>query len=611
LDVDWGFDSIYHAEGDAENRPDIIDLWNSKVHLRKAISPPPVAGSTHYTKLLHDKALEFINRNDSKPFFAWIAHRAPHQQSLIGTNLENQSAAWRRLRPPSEPIYNTAQMPMVLNPAKGNDTLQTKPPQQLGFASRYFYNFVAENIGIKEYHRRAFEQIDYLDKQIGVLVEQLRVANKLDNTLIVFLSDNGVFLGERGMQGKGPFNYDEITRVPLVFWWPGRVPAATRNALVQSTDLIQTLAEAAQTPKVPGTNSSSFWPVVSGSAEDRHRTSVFFQYHSQKNIITQIRGVLKNGWKFSHYLASNSYVNVDGASNTEKVPLVPYSPLSFELYNLNADPNELTNRLPYERGELDALRKATLDPNQRPKINDLLRTMSEYQTISQDPTGVIVTDILVTRTGPETATLTWKSKKGQNPLAASTEVVYRKKDCLSCPTFEIDHKSLSSDHSVNLSGLQQNVAYEAMAFSISATANGGFARVIIPATQGTGWVGGGNPFISYVWQNFNTQVISYQQPPSIETKTCQIFGANGGVIGQWQIGRKYCVDVCRELQNTNPNRSCRWGEDIFHFAESSLCLVPISEPNTREYTSLYQCREKCRAQSPSSTCKWGAFTINP
>jgi arylsulfatase A-like enzyme len=612
LDVDWHFDAIYHTEGASATNAGVEDLYNCKVHLRKNVSPPPAAGTVHLTRLLHDKAATFIEQTDARPFFAWIAHRVPHQSSLVGSSF---NAPWASLRPPGEPRYRADQMPDAMDATKGGDLLVDKPPQQRAFGARYFHRKVAQRVGIREYHRRAHEQLDYLDRQIGRLLERLERADKLNNTLIVFISDNGVFYGERGMEGKGPFNYDELTRVPLVFWWPGRLPAGvTRKALIQSTDLPATLANVAGLPRMPDTNGSSFWDVATGEAADTHRPAVFFQYHSQKNIETRIRGVLKGGYKFSHYLSSRSFTEVDSETDPFRVPLVTYSPLTFELYDLNRDPHELSNLLPYRDLQSSALRQAQVADTRRPRLNDLLRTLAEFQTVARDPVGLELTDLAVRRTSATTARIDWQSLKrsNSNAVRASSEIVYRRKDCARCTVFEIDDKRWRSTHSLTLDGLQPSVAYEALVLSITATANGGFVRVVVPPKVGAGGPGQGSPRLSHIWQHFTTQVRRYNPPPAPETGECLITGANAGVIVGRQSDLHRCIDECRIRQEPNPNRTCRWEGDIFHLAPSSRCSIQSRSGETlyQQYTSRSACAEQCRARGTSAArCTWGALSI--
>ncbi len=559
LDADWEFDAIFHTEGGSALQPDTIDMYNSRTVHRKNVSQ--AVPGVHFTKSITDKAIEFVAATE-EPFFAWIAHRAPHHHSLKITGPNGQ---WRNA-PPGAPRYRVEDMPNVLSPEKANDRLAHKPPQQKNSPSSAFKRRLeAEPGGMREYIRRAHEQMDFLDQQVGRFLGELERLGKLENTLVVFLSDNGTFLGERSFAGKGPFNYDEITRVPLVMSWPAKIPAnQTRRALVQSTDLAATLLAAAGVSKIPGSISSSFLDVARGTKKDEHRRSVFFQYHSQKNVVSRVRGVLKNGLKFSHYDGGN-YFSETAGTDALVVPLVPYNSSGYELYNLEDDPNELVNLLPYRGRERSALWTALSNSDHRDVINDLLRTMADFQTVTRDDLGLELADIQVDRRGQKTAEIRWKSvrRAHKSKASASTEVVYTRNGCHDCPIYEIDHKINNETHRVVLTNLVEGAEYQALLFSIGGSGNGGMARVLIPATPSAGGPGVGHPRLSYIWKDHTTVVLERSGPFPWPRDHCVITSQTGRTLTEYRTERGICLDECRLRQDTNPGRLCSWGSEIF------------------------------------------------
>jgi choline-sulfatase len=101
-----------------------------------------------------------------------------------------------------------------------------------------------------------------LDAMIGRVLDTLdRLALDRD-TLIVYTTDHGDQLGERGLWWKQTF-YDESAKVPLIVAWPGRLPAGTRRRqLVNLVDLAPTVLEALVAPPLPNADGRSFWPVA-------------------------------------------------------------------------------------------------------------------------------------------------------------------------------------------------------------------------------------------------------------------------------------------------------------------------------------------------------------
>ena len=95
-----------------------------------------------------------------------------------------------------------------------------------------------------EIRRRYREEVEYLDRQIGVLLSALREASRPEDTLIIFTADHGEELFEHGPPGHVPYLYDTVVRVPLLISWPGRVePGAVVTQAVSHVDLMPTVLE--------------------------------------------------------------------------------------------------------------------------------------------------------------------------------------------------------------------------------------------------------------------------------------------------------------------------------------------------------------------------------
>ncbi|MFC1611561.1 sulfatase-like hydrolase/transferase [Myxococcota bacterium] len=568
----WRFDTIFHTRGvsktHAGDKYKHMNLWDPVIYqIRNSTGAEP---GMHYTELITKKATEFMEREHDagRRFFVWLAHRAPHIQTTMSTDA---NGGWYN-GPPNQ-RYRVGQMPIAIIPEKAGDTLVNKPPQQANSPSRYAFEkrLSREPKGFKEHIRRMFEQTRFMDEQVGVLMAKLRELGELDNTLVVFVSDNGTFMGNRRFAGKGPFNYDDVTRVPLVMSWPGHLPAGkTRKALIQSTDVSATLLAAAKLPRLPGSRSSSFWPVAMGEKPDRHRKSVFFQYLSQAYAVSRVRGVLKDGYKLSHYLGSRYFAYVPENRNSS-VPLIYHSPQTYELYNMSDDPHELTNLLPYRDKQPGALLEQLRNkPARRPILNNLLRTMAEQQLATEDDMGLRLENVRVRRRNGTTAVLQWRSALRRNgrPAAATSEVVFRQKNCAQCTVYEYDFKDYETDHDVVITNLEPGREYEALAISITMTANGGFARYIIPATVGAnGYPGAGNPRLSYIWNSYNEVVVAFSPPPADKSARCLIRTGGGSTIADYQDIRKACVDDCRLLYPQRPHRSCSWNGVVFEASQ--------------------------------------------
>jgi choline-sulfatase len=145
-----------------------------------------------------------------------------------------------------------------------------------------------------------------LDILIGRVLETLERLGLAENTLIVYTSDHGDQIGERGLWWKQTF-YDEATKVPMILSWPGRLPKGERRAqVVDLMDLTQTVLEAAGAPLLPNADGRSFLAV----ARDENRPWIdetFSEYCTDAmeswagTVPIQHRMIRTHRWKLNYY----------------------------------------------------------------------------------------------------------------------------------------------------------------------------------------------------------------------------------------------------------------------------------------------------------------------
>jgi arylsulfatase A-like enzyme len=122
---------------------------------------------------------------------------------------------------------------------------------------------------------------DLIDDQVGRMLDTLEATGQRDNTIVIYTSDHGEMLGDHGIYLKGPFFYEPAIRVPLIIAWPGTIAAQTSPALVELTDLPQTILDAAGLPHHPGMQGRSLWPLLTGEVDaDFHRDDVYAEYYN-------------------------------------------------------------------------------------------------------------------------------------------------------------------------------------------------------------------------------------------------------------------------------------------------------------------------------------------
>ena len=162
-----------------------------------------------------------------------------------------------------------------------------------------------------------------IDDNLGRLLAWLESNDLLDDTLIVYTSDQGFYLGEHGWFDKR-FMYEESFRTPLLVRWPGRIAAGSvRTALVQNVDFAPTILDAAGID-VPGDmHGQSLVPLFAAENPD-FRDAAYYHYYEYPGIhaVRRHYGIRTDRYKLVHF-----YHDVD----------------EWELYDLDEDPAELNN----------------------------------------------------------------------------------------------------------------------------------------------------------------------------------------------------------------------------------------------------------------------------
>jgi choline-sulfatase len=178
------------------------------------------------------------------------------------------------------------------------------------------------SFGITEYNVRRsrqayFANISYVDDKVGELIDTLTRTRMLDNTVILFCSDHGDMLGERGLWFKMNF-FEGSARVPLMIAGPGVSPAL-HQAPVSNLDVTPTLCDLAGISMAevePWTDGESLKPVIDGGV----RTSPVLMEYAAEASHAPLVGIRQGQWKYVH------------------CELDPE-----QLYDLDTDPRELTN----------------------------------------------------------------------------------------------------------------------------------------------------------------------------------------------------------------------------------------------------------------------------
>ena len=163
-----------------------------------------------------------------------------------------------------------------------------------------------------------------VDENVGRVLDYLEANNLMENTLIVYTSDQGFYLGEHGWYDKR-FVYDESFKTPLLVAWPGKIaPKSTSSTMVQNLDYAQTFLEAAGIPAPADMQGESLLPLLTGNSESWTRDAVYYHYYEYPavHMVKRHYAIVTEQYKLVHY-----YYDVD----------------EWELIDRIKDPQELRN----------------------------------------------------------------------------------------------------------------------------------------------------------------------------------------------------------------------------------------------------------------------------
>jgi N-acetylglucosamine-6-sulfatase len=202
-----------------------------------------------------------------------------------------------------------------------------------------------------------------VDDSVGQIYAALQESGKLDQTLLVYTTDNGYLLGEHGSIDKRAA-WEESMRVPLLVRYPPLIPAAkVRNEMVLHIDLAPTILEICGARPLEKIHGSSWARLLRGDAAG-WRTSFLYEYNYEIQFpyTPNVRGVRTEDWKYVRY------PHGDGSPD----------PWKGELYNLKADPQETKNLID--------------DPGAAAKLQELRKEHERLKRESSDPDTMPIDD---------------------------------------------------------------------------------------------------------------------------------------------------------------------------------------------------------------------------
>lgn len=171
------------------------------------------------------------------------------------------------------------------------------------------------------YMQKYLRCVKGVDDNVGRILEYLKESGLEKNTIVIYTSDQGFYLGEHGMYDKR-FMYEEALRSPLLVRWPGVIkPGNKSNKMILNLDFASTLLEIAGGEDIPEAQGQSFLPILKGENPNDWRTSMYYRYY------------------YSHFQTEPHW-----GIRTMTHKLIYYNRIDqWEMYDLKKDPFEMTN----------------------------------------------------------------------------------------------------------------------------------------------------------------------------------------------------------------------------------------------------------------------------
>ncbi len=280
------------------------------------------APADYLDDVLADQANTFVSEAsaDGVPFFLLFTPYAPHKPT---TPAPRHAALFPRAKVPRTPSFN-------------EENVKDKPA-----AVRALPKLSKGQISnLDNHYRMRLRSLQAVDEAVALLVDTLERAGQLDNTFIIFTSDNGFHIGQHRMLAAKHTAYEEDLRIPLIVRGPG-VPAGSRvDAFIESVDLAPTLAQLAGATLPVPPDGRSFVPLLAHPQRTpaNWRRLVLLEQFRFLETPEDINSVLEP----SDTPEPLEHVTHRGL-RTSKYKFVEYSTGEREYYDLVKDPYELQN----------------------------------------------------------------------------------------------------------------------------------------------------------------------------------------------------------------------------------------------------------------------------
>ena len=313
--------------------PEMIELGSKKIC------------SGYVTDIITEQSIKWLKQRDqNKPFMLMCHHKAPHRPWEPSKQYANLFEDMKIPEP--ETLYDdysnrssaAAAAAMRVNRDLTPTDLKQDPPEECNGDALTAWMYQRY---IKDYLRC----VQSVDDSVGSLLDFLESESLLDETIIIYTSDQGFFLGDHGWYDKR-FMYEESIRMPFLIRYPDEIPpGATSDRIVINNDFAPTLLDYAGLGVPDAMQGVSARAVMRGEVPSNWRESFYYRYwmHTTHHNVYAHYGIRTHKHKLIYFYSDG--LGLDSTGDEAKVP-------EWELFDLELDPFELQNV--YSRPEYQA-----------------------------------------------------------------------------------------------------------------------------------------------------------------------------------------------------------------------------------------------------------------
>ena len=350
----------------------------------------------YVTDIIADLSIDFIkNRPKDKPFFLMCHHKAPHRSwdpdekhrvMFAGKHIpepatlrDNYATRTDAIRECQQKVFTDLTRtdlklvpPPGLTGAARNQWLSVKPTEVEIEVNGKKQTLTGDALNAWKYQRYMQDYlacVQSVDDNVGRLVDWLDQNGLGTNTIVIYTSDQGFFLGDLGLYDKR-FMYEPSIKMPFIVRWPGMIkPGSVQDALAINPDFSSTFMDAAGLPVPADMQGRSLTPLLKGQHPADWRTSFYYRYyHDPGDHNTR-----------AHY----------GVRTTTHKLICFWKKDQWEMYDLVKDPNELHNLYhdPAQKETAVQLKKELYRLKQEVKDDDQFANQQPPQGVGPAPEG--------------------------------------------------------------------------------------------------------------------------------------------------------------------------------------------------------------------------------